>query len=194
MSHFTRALEKVSSAAAWVGGGLLVLAAVLVCIEVLVRKVFLMSLGGADELSGYAFAIATSWGCGYALLQRAHIRIDVLYIRLPEVVRAWLDLVALLSLGLFLAVMTWHAAGVFVFAATENTHSNTPLKTPMWIPQGLWVAGFIFFGLVIAEQVGRCLSALLRQDWIEVRRTAGTRSIKDDIDDEIDPALAGPRH
>jgi hypothetical protein len=89
--------------------------------------------------------------------------------------------------------MTWHAADVFLFAVTEGTHSNTPLKTPMWIPQGLWVGGFIFFGLVIAAQVGRCLSALLRRDWIEVRRTAGTRSIEDDIEDEIDPALAGPQ-
>ena len=55
----------------WVGGGLILLAAVLIGIDVLMRKFLNRSIGGADELAGYALAIGTAWGLGAALIDRA---------------------------------------------------------------------------------------------------------------------------
>lgn len=40
----------------------MLLAAVLIGIDVVIRKFFATSIGGADELAGYALAIGTSWG------------------------------------------------------------------------------------------------------------------------------------
>ncbi|MDP3241857.1 MAG: TRAP transporter small permease subunit, partial [Reyranella sp.] len=60
----------------WFGGALVLLAAVLIGIDVLMRKFLALSIGGADELAGYSLAIGTTWGLGAALLDRAHIRID----------------------------------------------------------------------------------------------------------------------
>ena len=134
-------VDRISHVAVWIGGSMLIVTAVLVFVEVIVRKVFLLSLGGADELSGYAFAIASTWAFSFALLVRAHIRIDAVYVRLPQRVRAFLDVVALLSLGLFVAVMTVYAWDTLVFAFEFSTHANTPLETPLWIPQSLWFAG-----------------------------------------------------
>ena len=67
----------------WFGGALVLLAAVLIGIDVLMRKFLDRSIGGADELAGYSLAIGTAWGLGAALLDRAHIRIDSLYVLLP---------------------------------------------------------------------------------------------------------------
>ena len=39
----------------WLGGSLIVMSAILVTFEVFLRKVFNVSIGGADEISGYAF-------------------------------------------------------------------------------------------------------------------------------------------
>ena len=48
----------------WFGGALVLLAAVLIGIDVLMRKFLARSIGGADELAGYALAIGTAWGLG----------------------------------------------------------------------------------------------------------------------------------
>jgi hypothetical protein len=46
----------------WFGGALVLLAAVLIGIDVLMRKFLDRSIGGADELAGYSLAIGTTWG------------------------------------------------------------------------------------------------------------------------------------
>ena len=71
----------------WFGGALVLLAAVLIGIDVLMRKFLDRSIGGADELAGYSLAIGTAWGLGAALLDRAHIRIDSLYGLFPQRLR-----------------------------------------------------------------------------------------------------------
>ena len=78
----------------WFGGALVLLAAVLIGIDVLMRKFLDRSIGGADELAGYSLAIGTAWGLGAALLDRAHIRIDSLYVFFPQKIRLALDALA----------------------------------------------------------------------------------------------------
>ena len=88
----------------WFGGALVLLAAVLIGIDVLMRKFLARSIGGADELAGYSLAIGTAWGLGAALLDRAHIRIDSLYVLFPQKLRLALDLLALVLLVGFFAL------------------------------------------------------------------------------------------
>src|SRR5881275_1924304 len=90
----------------WFGGALILLAAVLIGIDVLMRKFLTESIGGADELAGYALAIGTAWGLGAALIDRAHIRIDSLYGLFPKKLRLFLDVVALLLFIGFFGLMT----------------------------------------------------------------------------------------
>jgi TRAP-type mannitol/chloroaromatic compound transport system permease small subunit len=67
------------------GGGLLILAAaLLVSVDVILRKLANTTLGGADELSGYALAIGSTWSFAFVLLARGHVRIDALYQHLPR--------------------------------------------------------------------------------------------------------------
>lgn len=50
------ALDRVSEIAVWVAGAALLMTAFMVGLEVIMRKLFNSSLGGADEISGYVFA------------------------------------------------------------------------------------------------------------------------------------------
>ena len=92
----------------WLGGALVFLAAVLIGVDVLMRKYFARSIGGADELAVYSLAIGTAWGLGAALIDRAHIRIDSLYGLFPKKLRLFLDVVALLLFIGFFGLMSWH--------------------------------------------------------------------------------------
>ena len=48
----------------WFGGALILVAAILIGIDVTLRKAFNASIGGADELAGYALALGTAWSLG----------------------------------------------------------------------------------------------------------------------------------
>jgi TRAP-type C4-dicarboxylate transport system permease small subunit len=56
-------------------------------------------------------AICFVFGGAYALARREHIRITTLHDRLPARVRSWVDAGGDLAITLFLAALTWAAAG-----------------------------------------------------------------------------------
>src|SRR5687768_3118232 len=131
----------------WFGGALVLLAAILIGIDVLMRKFLDRSIGGADELAGYALAIGTAWGLGAALLDRAHIRIDSLYVLFPQKLRLALDIVALVLFVSFFALTLWHGLGVVSQSWISESRSQSALETPTIIPQVLWIAGLASFVL-----------------------------------------------
>jgi len=146
--------EKLSQIAAWCSGLLLFLASVMIAIEVVLRKAFAVSIGGADELSSYALAISCTWGFSYALFKKSHIRIDVLYSRMGGTGRALLDLLAYGLLAVYIVTLSYFAFLVVKTSVIKHSVANTPLATPMWIPQTLWLLGLLWFGLMIFVILG----------------------------------------
>ena len=98
-----------------VGGGLLLLAsAVMISVEIVMRRIFATSLVGVDEIAGYAFAVAMAWGFAHALFVRAHIRVDVLYLRLPSSIQRILDVVAVAAFAGIIGLVVVKATGTLV--------------------------------------------------------------------------------
>ena len=90
-----RRAETFSRVAVWAGGALTIASVLLISFDVLARKFLGFNTGGADELSSYAFAISTSWALAFATLQRANVRVDVLYQKLPVRLSAVLDWISM---------------------------------------------------------------------------------------------------
>jgi TRAP-type C4-dicarboxylate transport system permease small subunit len=169
----------------WFGGALVLLAAVLIGIDVLMRKFLARSIGGADELAGYSLAIGTAWGLGAALLDRAHIRIDSLYVLFPQKLRLALDLLALVLLVGFFALTLWHGLGVLSQSWISNSHSQSALETPTVIPLALWIAGlasFVVVGVLLLLQALRLMAA---RDLRGAAQLISTRSAEEEVEDEI---------
>lgn len=176
--------DRVGLRAVWIGGALLLASASLVSIDVTIRKLFGLSVGGADEISGYAFAIGVAWAFPFALLRRANVRIDALYQHMPARVAAILDLVALIALAVFVTVLTRYAWEVVAGSWNLGALSNSQLKMPLWIPQGLWFLGLALFFATTAVLTLRTALALLSGDLATVRALAGARSIEEEAADE----------
>ncbi len=169
----------------WFGGALVLLAAVLIAIDVVMRKFLALSIGGADELAGYALAIGTTWGLGAALLDRAHIRIDSLYLLFPQKVRLALDVVALVLLVGFFALVAWHGTSVVSQSWTSESRSQSALETPTVIPQALWMAGLVVFvgiGLLLLVDAVRIVAS---GDLRRAARLIGTRSAAEEVQEEV---------
>lgn len=180
--HHARQLSRLG---AWFGGGLLIIAAFIVGIDVVIRKLFDASIGGADELSGYALAIGSAWAFGFTLMERAHVRIDSLYGVLPARLCAVLDVVGLSIFTLFMGLVTYFGYGVFLQSVALDAHSMSPIATPLVYPQFLWVAGLTVFILTALLLLIRASIALVSGDLATVRRLVGSRTVNQEIHQEL---------
>ncbi len=176
--------HRVARAGTWFGCALLIAASFLIGIDVVIRKLFNLSIGGADELSGYALAISSAWAFAYALLERAHVRIDSLYVALPRRARTVLDVFGLAVFVAFMALVAWRGFGVFSESVKLDAHSMSPIATPLIYPQALWVAGLIVFVLIGSLLLARVLVAFVTGDAAAVHRLAGSRSVTEEIEQE----------
>ncbi len=166
----------MSRGAVWAGAALTGASVLLVTYDVVARRLFGVSIGGSDELSGYAFAISVTWALAFTALERANVRIDVLYQYLPTRVAAVLDWLALVALGVFATHLAWHAWQVVAESWNAGSVANTPLGTPLWIPQSLWLAGLAWFLVVLALLLTRAGVALVSGDLATVEAIAGVKS------------------
>lgn len=185
-------IRYISRAGLWLGGALILLAAVLIAIDVILRAAFNTSIGGADELSGYALAIGTVWALGAALLDRAHIRIDSLYSLFPLRIRLLLDLLGIALFTAFFGLIGWHGLGVFTQSWVAGSRSQSALETPLIIPQAAWLAGLAVFLVTALMLLAHALALSARGDLIGMSRTISTRSVAEEIDEEVS-ALAEQR-
>jgi len=148
-----------------VGGWCLILLSLMICVEVVLRKVFNQSLQGVDEYGGYALAISSAIGFAYAFYEGSHIRIDVLVRRLPRGLRIASSLVAHLSLFFVATFFAKYAVLLTLESLDMESFANTPLRTPLYIPQGIWAFGMCLFALAVGVRLLLILQGLLQKQW-----------------------------
>ena len=153
-----RVINGVAMICALVAGVSVAILAVLSLIDIIGRS-FGQSLQGTDELGGYVLALCGSLGLSWALINRGHPRIDLGFRFFPAKLRNVLHLLAQASMCGFALFMTWHAIGELQTTLKFGAVTNTPLQTPLWLPQSLWLLGLVLFALT-------ALSSTLHGIWL----------------------------
>jgi len=185
VNRLLRFAETASRWGAWFSGILLLIAAVVIGVEVLIRKLFNLSIGGADELSGFALAVGAAWSMAFALLHRAHVRIDSVYVLLPGRLRAALDLLGLALFIGFMGLIAWRGWGVFEQSWEVGARTMSRLAAPLALPQFLWVAGLVVFLAVGLLLLAAAALALWRGDPRTAHRLIGSRSVSEELEEEL---------
>ena len=80
--------EWIGRAVSWVT----LLLVMVVFVDVVMRYAFKTSFVFTQELEWHLFAFIFLIGAGYTLLHDGHVRVDILYTRLPPRVRVWIDI------------------------------------------------------------------------------------------------------
>jgi TRAP-type C4-dicarboxylate transport system permease small subunit len=186
----SRGIERLARYGVRLGGLAFIGVSLLVCLEVVLREVFRIGLGAASEVSAYVMAISAAWGFSFTLLNRAHVRVDAAILHLPKAVQAAFDVLALIVMSWLATSFVYFGWGVFEFSWVRNAHSMTPLQTPLWLPQGLWLLGMSLFMATSLLLTARCLRHLLRGEIDEVRAIAGTLSAFEEAEGEVKLAQA----
>jgi TRAP-type C4-dicarboxylate transport system permease small subunit len=185
MQRLQTIAEGISRVGAIVGGALLLIASIVICVDIALRYTLSWTLGGADELSGYALAISSAWGLSATLLTRSHIRIDTVYVRVKPSIRAALDLLSLATFVFFFALITYYAWGVLKQSWQSDSHSLSEIQMPLIFPQGLWVAGLAFFVAVSLLLFLRALRSFVMRDLDGLFALIGSKSAVAEAEEEV---------
>jgi TRAP-type C4-dicarboxylate transport system permease small subunit len=189
-SPVSRALERSIDVLVLAVGWWLIVLSVATCIEMVSRKLFSFSLQGVDELGGYTLAITGAIGFSYTLITRGHTRIDFLVSKLPERGRSPLNMLAMLTLAAMAVFAVLRGWVVLSESIEFQSHSTTPLQTPMWIPQLMWLTGWVLFTVVAVYMAGHSLTLLLLGRHAELNKAYGPQTLEEEIESEAGDVLA----
>ena len=153
------------------------------CVEMVVRKLFGFSLQGVDEVGAYTLAVISALGFSYALLVRGHTRVDFLLSRLPVWLQAVLNTLAMATLAAVAVFAAWRAWAVLAESIEFDSHSTSPLQTPLWLPQSLWFTGYALFA-VAASAMAAHACFLLGRDHARLNRAYGPPTLDEEIEAE----------
>lgn len=178
-----RAIGPVVRLFALLGGYAILGVAVFVSLEVVLRRTVGISLQGADEFGGYALAAAASFGFAYTLMLRGHTRIELVLERLPRRAAGLLDVLAMVAIAGLAVFLAWRGLSVMQESIEFKSLSGTPSRTPLWVPQAIWVAGLFLFAIYALASALHALWLAVTgnpalQDWY------GAKSLEEEILEE----------
>ena len=175
-------LERLATLLAFIAGASVFVLALLIAFDVVARRLLGFSLQGTDEIGGYVLAMVGSLGMIHVLNRREFTRIDLLLRATPLVVQRVLHVIAYISLAAMVVFFATHAINTLEETLLFESRANTPLQTPMWIPQGLWTVGMVFFAVMAVIHALRA-TILLFVSPESVEREYGTSGLEEEIED-----------
>jgi len=154
-----------------VGLGLLGCAA-FVLTDIILRR-FGSSLGGTEEIAGYAMALATSWGMAYTLQELGHVRIDLLRQKTGTFARSLFDLFSMIVMSAVIVTIAIKAWPKVSRSIEMGSRANTPLETPLAWVQLPWFAGWVWFACMCCIVTLCVLSLIVKRRYGETEAIAG---------------------
>ena len=179
-------MERLSRFSGIVFGVSMLLLSFIICAEVLLRKFFAFSLGGVDELGGYAVAIVAPLAFVVAAADSAHIRINLLHTRLPVQMRALLNLLAIASLALLALFLLYFTVTTVQDTLNYRSIAQTPWATPLIYPQSVWLVAMALFAAATLIMFLRALKLAVERDWYTLDRKYGPGSPDEEVVAELE--------
>ena len=188
-----RVITLIARALAFCSGMAVIALAFIIAIDIGARSLLRVSIQGSDEIGGYVLAMIGSLGLAYTLLQKGHPRVDLGFRFMPKSLHAPLHVIALIGMtgmAIFMTVHVWTELGKTL---AFGTVTNTPLQTPLWVPQGLWLFGILFFALTAGIASIHAIYLLFKSPK-KVSQLYGTNSVEEEVTHYVDiPSLKGDR-
>ena len=178
-------MRQLEQLAATAFGLIFVGLALTVVVETVGRKLFSMSLQGADELGGYCLAIGGSLAFSVALIRRAHIRIDILHDRLPRGARVVFNMLSVVALAVTALALLWMAWIAFQDSVRYLATVQSPWATPLRYPQGAWVAVLLVFALTALVKLVKLTGLLVTGRFDAADREFAPVGTKEELAEEV---------
>lgn len=177
--------QKLAHQASLLFGYLFLAFSIMVALETVLRKLANFSFQGVDELGGYALAVGATLAFSVAVIERAHIRIDLVHNWLPAPLKAVMNWLAALCLALFGWLLVYLGWGVLTDTIAYKSTAQTPWATPLVYPQAVWFAAMMIFAFVPTWLTVHSVLWLLRGQTDKVNEVLGPRGTAEELEDEL---------
>ncbi len=178
-------MKKCARITGIIFGVMMISLSFLITVETIIRKLFSISMGGVDELSGYAIAIGALLALVVTSVEQAHIRINLLYLKLPKVPQALLNFVSSISIAALALFFLYFTFGTVMDTWTYRSIAQTPWATPLIYPQAFWLAATIFFALITFILAIKAVVKLVQRDWDCLSTQFGPERVEDELAAEL---------
>lgn len=178
--------DKLETALSTIFGLIFVGLSLVVAVETVIRKLFNVSMQGADELGGYALAIGSTLAFTVALLGRTHVRVDVFFTRFPKRLRTvinWLSAVMMMAFAVLLAVLSWNTVAD---SHAYQSVSQTPWATPLIWPQSVWVLCLAIFALACTVYAVMATVWMLQRRFKDIDAMLAPKSTQEEVIEELE--------
>ena len=161
LERIVKVFDNISRYWAIAGGWLLMALTLYISIDVLLRKMFAISVQGSDELGGYV-------GFSWTLCNRAHIRLNFILPRMPAGARVIVNFIAYIILAGFAYAMLWWGGAMVMETYQLKAVAPTPLSTPLIIPQGIWIIGILWFSIHLTIYMIHFVYLIVKRDQAKI--------------------------
>lgn len=134
---FSRAVDGLNAFVGKYVIWLIFAATAISAINALVRKIFGVSSNAYLEAQWYLFAWSFLAAAGFTLLNREHVRIDVINSRLPKHVQVWIDIVGfalfLTPLCVLVLYLSWPLVVQMYQTGEVSGNPGGLIRWPVWV-------------------------------------------------------------
>jgi TRAP-type C4-dicarboxylate transport system permease small subunit len=148
-----RIIDRVTYAAGYVSGWIVLLIIGLTLTEVITRYVLRQPLILCDEFGGYSLFAVSFLGLSYCARENGHIRITFFVERLPRRLASWLRVGTLCLTFVYVGIVSKVSWDFLLYSYQRNMRSNSWLMTPLMWPQLALPVGFTLLALILILQI-----------------------------------------
>ncbi len=185
LSSIRRLIAAIAAFMNVFAGWAYVLAALFITVDVLCRYFLGFSSGATTEVSGYLLGFGISWSLAQTMVERAHIRIDILVMKMPVAVRQYLHFSALVLLLALVSILAWSSVGVVEESMLFQAHDLSGLSIPLVVPQGLWAFGFAVFAVLLIVMTLETAALIVTGNAQEADRLLRPRSYVEETEEAL---------
>jgi TRAP-type C4-dicarboxylate transport system permease small subunit len=186
-------MKRIAQLAGVTFGAIMIALSFAIAAETVLRKFFSLSLGGVDELGGYAVAVVAPLAFLVTASEQAHIRINVLHGKLPLRARAVLNVAAAVSFSLLALFLLYFTLKTVQDTLAYRSIAQTPWATPLIYPQSVWLVAMTTFTIGTLVIAARAILLAFRGDWKTLDRSYGPGSPQDELEAELSDLKARER-
>ena len=129
-----RWITRITLFSGYASGFVIFVLMIVITVGVFFRRVLQQPLIFGEEYSAYLMAFCVYLGTAYALQQDAHIRVDVVTIRLKQKLRLYLRAITSFLSIIYGVVLTWKTISLVIYYKEIGHKAMSVLETPTWIP------------------------------------------------------------
>jgi len=153
----SKPVERLTTGVLWIAGAGLTTMAVLTFSSAMARWALDRVLIFANEITEYIFVGVALLSFAFVLRTESHIRIPVVFDRLPGAAKPWLQFISDIIVLVFVVILLIASVRLVVDSYQLHAISITVLGVVQWIPQMVLPIGF---SLLLLEALVKVLKKL----------------------------------